>query len=148
MKRVARISLTVAVALSAGASFAQVTPQTSNEGVTVTGDARAEAFKKMADAERTAADARRMFSAGPGRDIGAACRKASEADREYAEAIRAAEQVAKDLTSPVKERTEERVKRVKDERENLDKLHDRFCRGGDIARPPAVRNAVPGRNRP
>lgn len=116
--------------------------QTSDDSVTITGEDRSDTYQKQVEAQRTAVEARKLFAEMRGSsDVSIACRKASEADREYALAISAASAQAKDAKSPLKERTEERVKLMKDQRKDLDNLHDRLCRSGDLAQPkPGLRN--------
>jgi hypothetical protein len=146
-------SMAAALALAA-AAYAQTPPATQappaqtlpvqdlpkGENVTVTGEKREEVFKQAAAAERAAGEARKEFAGlKDGRtDAALACRKAKEADQEYAQAIAETQALAKDVSQPLKDRLEERVKGMKERRKNLDEVNDRVC--GRDGLPKAQRN--------
>jgi hypothetical protein len=130
--------MTVALVLVA-AAYAQQTPPAQQadpakelppgENVTVTGAEREEVFKQQMAAERAAGEARKAFAGiknGSG-DAALGCRNAAEADREYAQAIAETQALAKDASQPLKGTLEERIKGMKDRRDNLKDFADRIC---------------------
>jgi hypothetical protein len=125
------------LALGAGAYAQQVSPPSDlpaqklppGENVTVTGDEREQVFKQQVAAERAAGEARKAFAGlknGQG-DAAFGCRNAAEADREYGQAIAEAQSLAKDASQPLKEKLEERIKGMKERRDNLGDFADRIC---------------------
>jgi hypothetical protein len=144
------LSMAAALALSA-AAYAQTPSATqappaqdlpNGESVTVTSEEREDVFKQQMAAERAAGEARKAFAGlknGQG-DAALGCRKAAEADREYAQAIAEAQALAKDASQPLKDKLEERIKSMKDRRDNLDDFKDRVCGRDGLPR----RNAAAG----
>jgi hypothetical protein len=118
-----RLGIAVLVALLAAPAFAQQTAE-----------AREETFEKQVEAERTAGEARRRFAElreGRG-DRAHACRAASQADHQYREAIHEAQQLAKDAKPPLLERIEDRIRGMKERRDNLADFSGRLCEAGGL----------------
>lgn len=112
-------------------AFAQEAPSTG-ESVVVTAEDRQETFQKQMDAERKAAEARRLFEElreGHG-DRALACRTAAQAERDFLDAIQEARTLAKAAQPALKERLEERIKGMTDRRDNLQNVQDRLCKDG------------------
>jgi hypothetical protein len=142
------IAMASVVALAA-AAYAQQTPPAQElppqnlppgENVTVTGEEREDTFKQQMSAERAAGEARKAFAGlrDGGGDAALGCRKAAEADREYAQAIGEAQRLAKDASQPLKNQLEERIKGMKERRDNLDDFSGRICEASGL--PKAQRN--------
>jgi type IV secretory pathway VirJ component len=129
-----RAALILAAMVLAAPAFAQQTPppkEDDTDGVVVTADERAESRETQRKAEQTAGEARRLFAGlkDGGGNVGMACRSASQADTDYKQAIAEVESLVKDAQPQFKTQLEERAKGMKERRDNLEKLADRFCDG-------------------
>lgn len=140
--------LAVLAAILAGPAFGQAPPNpspTPTEHVTVTAEERQEALKAQTEADKAAAEARRQFQGLRDRsgDRAIGCRKAAEADRDYALAISEAGKLSADAQAPLKDRLEARIQGMETRRANLREASDRICRG--IGGPPPARPNAPQR---
>jgi len=109
-------------------------PQDAQPAIDSTVVVSGETWEKQRNAERTAAEARRLFGElrdGSG-DRALACRTAAQAERDYDDAIQEARQLAEASKPGAKARLEERVKAMKDRSDNLDDLQDRACKAGGV----------------
>ena len=144
--RMKALVIMVAALALAAASHAQQAPPAQDlppgESVTVTGEEREDVFKQQMAAERAAGEARKAFAGlknGQG-DAAFGCRRAAEADREYRQAITEAQALVKDASQPLKDKLEERIKGMKERRDNLGDFADRICDGSGM--PKAQRNGA------
>jgi hypothetical protein len=130
-----------------GVAAAQAPQAQTDERVVV--EARTEAAERREDAQRSAADARRLLAqtGKSGGNLPAACRAAEQADSDYQIAIKAAQDQLKVTSDENKPRVEASIKGLMEARENLDETHDRLCRRDNEPRLPARPgiNPRPGR---
>ena len=130
---------------AAGPAFAQETPSAKDEkeSVVVTADQRQETFEKQTAAEREAAEARRLFAEVREErgDRALACRAASRASHDYADAITEARQLAKDAEPQLQQRLETRIKGMTERRDGLEDMQDRLCKDAGMTHRPIDRGA-------
>lgn len=110
--------------------FAQDPQPVADDKLTITG----ETFEKQKAAERSAAEARRLFAElreGSG-DRAHACRAAAQAERDYKDAIQEVRQLADAAQPKAKERLEAWAKNMKERADGLDDLQDRACKAGGM----------------
>ncbi|HEV7689289.1 MAG TPA: hypothetical protein VGO52_00625 [Hyphomonadaceae bacterium] len=133
----ASVIMVAARALAASAHAQQAPPAQDlpkGENVTVTGEEREDVFKQQIAAERAAGEARKAFAGlknGQG-DAAFGCRKAAEANREYRQAITETQALANDAGQPLKAKLEERIKGMKERRDNLDDFQGKICDGSGM----------------
>jgi hypothetical protein len=145
----AGILAALALVLAQGAAAAQAPQAQGQPDERVVVEARTEATERREEAQRSAADARRLFAqtGKSGANLPAACRAAQQADNDFQIAIKAAQDQLNVSSPENRPRVEASIKGLMEARENLDETHDRLCRAGNQPRlPPAARGIPrPGR---